>query len=84
VNAGGDVRDITTPGSTAGDPIGRINSAAPSRIVRTAVKRSGRRPSSVDYLVLIHILGKDEWQLYFKDGLHYSASADGKRVRKVG
>jgi hypothetical protein len=83
VTSGGDVRDITTPGSTAGDPV-KVNSAAPMRIARTAAKRAGRPLSSINYLVLIHILGKDEWQLYFKDGAHYTGSANGKRVHKVG
>ena len=27
---------------------------------------------------------KAEWQLFFDDGLHYSASANGKKVRRVG
>ena len=32
------------------------------------------------YLVLIG----DEWQLFFDDGLHYSASANGRKVKRVG
>jgi hypothetical protein len=32
----------------------------------------------------MHLLGKDEWQLFFKDGTHYAGSASGKKVRKVG
>jgi hypothetical protein len=84
VSAGGDVSDITTPATGRDAPIA-VNTAAPMRIARTAAKRAGRRPSDVDYLVLIHILGKDQWQLYFKDdALHYAASANGKRVHKVG
>jgi hypothetical protein len=84
VSAGGDVRDITTP-STGRDAPVKVNTAAPMRIARTAAKRAGRRPSDIDYLVLIHLLGKDEWQLYFKgDALHYAASANGKKVHKVG
>ena len=64
----------------------KVNSVAPSRIIRTAVKRSGRPPpGDVSYLVLIHILGKDEWQgLFFDDGVHFSASANGKKVHRVG
>ena len=80
VTAGGDVSDITTPATGRGEPV-KVNCAAPMRIARTAAKRAGRRPSSVSYLVLIHILGKDEWQLYFDDGLHFAASANGKKVR---
>ena len=83
VTAGGDVSDITTPAAAQAEPI-KFTPAAPARIVRTAAKRAGRRPSDVSYLVLIHILGKDEWQLFFKDGTHYSASAGGTKVKKVG
>ena len=83
MTAGGDVSDITTPAAAQADPI-KVNPAAPARIVRTAAKRAGRRPSDVSYLVLIHILGKDEWQLYFNDGTHYAASSSGKKVHKVG
>jgi hypothetical protein len=84
VTAGGEVTDIVTPATGRDAPI-KVNSAAPMRIARTAARRAGRPISEVDYLVLIHILGKDEWQLYFKgDNLHYAASANGKKVRKIG
>jgi len=83
VTAGGEVSDITTPATGRGEPI-KVNSAAPQRIVRTAARRAGKRPGDVSYLVLIHIIGKDEWQLYFEDGTHYAASANGKKVHKVG
>jgi hypothetical protein len=62
----------------------RVDPAAPARIVRTAARRSGRAPETVSYLVLMRIGGAAEWQLFFGDGLHYSASANGKRVRRVG
>lgn len=83
VTASGDFQDITTPATGRGAPV-KVNAAAPARIVATAAKRAGRRASDVDYLVLIHILGKDEWQLYFKNGAHYAASANGRKVHKVG
>ena len=83
VTAGGDVRTVTTPTSIPGDAV-KVNSAAPARIVRTAARRSGRDPSSVSYLVLASFGDKAEWQLFFDDGLHYSASANGKKVRRVG
>jgi hypothetical protein len=82
VAADGEVTDIATPGTSIGGTI-KVNSAAPGRIAATAAKRTGRRISSVSYLVLIHILGKDEWQLYFDDGTHFSASANGKKVHRV-
>jgi hypothetical protein len=83
VTAGGETSDITTPATGRGEPV-KVNSAAPQRIVRTAARRAGKRPGDVSYLVLIHIIGKDEWQLYFDDGTHYAASANGKKVHKVG
>jgi hypothetical protein len=84
VGADGEVGDVTTPAPTGGTGTIKVNSVAPSRIVKTATRRTGRRPSSVSYLVLIHILGKDEWQLYFDDGVHFSAGANGKQVHRVG
>jgi hypothetical protein len=84
VTADGGLKDIRTPGTQGGDAVGKVNSAAPSRIARTAARRAGRPVSEVDYLVLVHILGKDQWQLFFKDGTHFSGSADGRHVRKVG
>jgi hypothetical protein len=84
VSAGGEVNDVSTPSTGGGTGTIKVNSVAPSRIINTATKRTGRRPSSVSYLVLIHILGKDEWQLYFDDGVHFSASANGKKVHRVG
>jgi hypothetical protein len=83
VTAGGDVSDVSTPAGGQGDAV-KVNPAAPARIVRTAAKRAGRRPADVDYLVLMHLLGKDEWQLFFTDGTHYAGSAGGTKVRKVG
>jgi hypothetical protein len=83
VTAGGDVTDVSTPAPSTGRAI-KVNTVAPSRIIATAVKRSGRRPGRVSYLVLLDPLGKDEWELYFDDGMHYSASANGKKVRRVG
>ncbi len=83
VTADGDVRTVTTPTSIPGDAV-KVNSAAPARIVRTAARRSGRDPSTVNYLVLTAFGDKAEWQLFFDDGLHYSASANGKKVRRVG
>jgi hypothetical protein len=83
VSAGGEVSDFATP-ANGGSGFVKVNSAAPSRIARTAAKRAGRNVGSVSYLVLIHIPGKDEWQLYFDGGMHFSASANGKKVHRVG
>ena len=57
----------------------KVNSAAPARIVRTAARRAGRDPADVSYLVLSRFGDKAEWQLFFTDGLHFSASATARR-----
>lgn len=84
VGADGEVMDVATPSTGLGSGPVKIVTAAPSRIVRTATKRTGRKASSVDYLALLNIGGESQWQLFFKDGLHFSASANGKKVRRVG
>jgi hypothetical protein len=83
VTAGGDVTNIKTSAPGGGKYV-KVNSAAPMRILRTAARRAGKRPASVSYLVLLNILDKDEWQLYFDDGTHFSAGANGKQVHRVG
>jgi hypothetical protein len=79
VRADGTVSDVATP---VGGSVKRltVNVSAPNRIVRTAAKRAGRSPASVSYLVLLG----NEWQLFFDDGLHYSASANGRKVKRIG
>ncbi len=79
VRSDGTVSDVETPVSSGGKTL-KVSSVAPNRIVRTAAKRAGRSAKRVSYLVLLG----DEWQLFFDDGLHYSASANGRKVRRVG
>lgn len=83
VTASGRVLDVRTPGGARGAPV-RVDARAPARIVRTAARRTGRQPASVSYLVLMRSGGRPQWQLFFKDGLHFSASASGRTVRRVG
>jgi hypothetical protein len=79
VRSDGTVSDVATPVRGSVKRL-RVNAAAPSRIVRTAAKRSGRAPARISYLVLV----ENEWQLFFDDGLHYSASANGRKVKRIG
>jgi hypothetical protein len=79
VRSDGTVSDVATPVRGSVKRL-RVSAGAPSRIVRTAAKRSGRAPARVSYLVLI----EHEWQLFFDDGLHYSASANGREVKRIG
>lgn len=83
VDSAGEVSDVQTPASGRGESL-RADNGAPNRIVRTAARRAGRDPARVSYLVLMSFSGKGEWQLFFDDGLHYSASANGRKVRRVG
>jgi hypothetical protein len=79
IRADGTVSDVATPVGGSGKRL-RVDARAPSRIVRTAAKRAGRSPSRVSYLVLLG----NEWQLFFDDGLRYSASANGRKVKRAG
>jgi hypothetical protein len=73
--------DVANAGGVLGTfPWARVNALAPTRIVRGA----HRRPSTVDYLVLSDFAGTPSWDLYLKDGTHYSAGADGRHVRRIG
>jgi len=83
VTSGGEVRDVPTPVTSRNKRL-RVDPGAPLRIVRTAARRSKRDPSRVSYLVLMSFSDTPEWQLFFDDGLHYSASANGRKVRRVG
>ncbi len=84
VTSSGDVSDVATPARIPGQRKLRVDAAAPLRIARTAARRAGRDPSAIDYLVLMNLSGKREWQLFFDDGLHFSASANGRKVRRIG
>lgn len=79
VRSDGTVSDVATPVSSGGKTL-KVSPSAPNRIVRTAAKRAGRSPARVSYIVLLG----NEWQLFFDDGLHFSASANGKKVKRVG
>ena len=83
VSASGRVLDVPTPGGSRVKPV-RVDARAPARFVRTAARRAGRPRGTVSYLVLMRLGGRPQWQLFFKDGLHYSANAGGRNVRRVG
>jgi len=87
VTAEGAVRDFGTAGSGGGlptIPFGQIDAAAPGRIVRAAARRSGRKPSRIDYLVLLMLPTGQSWNAYFKpDGLHFMADRHGAEIRRL-
>ena len=71
----------TTPGG-GGDtyPWSAINASAPRRIVS---KATSGRPSRMDYMVLSNAIDL-QWQVFLKNGAHYTASPDGRNVTRVG
>jgi hypothetical protein len=72
--------DVLGPGASLSTfPWSRVDALAPTRMVRA----TGRRPSTVDYLVLLDFAGKPRWNLFFKDGTHYSAGADGRHPQRL-
>jgi hypothetical protein len=78
VSFDGDVTDTTTPAAPS-QPTLEPDTAAPARMVRTAARRAGRTAADVDYLVI----SSGTWQLFFRDGRHYSANAAGRKVKPI-
>jgi hypothetical protein len=75
----------TSSGGSASESImfSKIDRDAPSRLVRSAARRLGRKTSSIDYLVLINILDGPRWSAYFKGGAAFQGDAHGKIVRRI-
>jgi hypothetical protein len=67
-------------GSLTTYPWSQVNAQAPARMVRGA----HRSASSVDYLVLFNFAGRLQWELYFKNGAHYSGDVAGRGAHRVG
>jgi hypothetical protein len=87
VTADGALRDFGLGGSGAGGlptiPFAQVDAAAPGRLVRAAARRAGRRPSRVDYLVLLKLPTGLSWNVYFKpDSLHFMADRHGTGLVK--
>jgi hypothetical protein len=78
VTAAGEATAVKTPVTIPGKAV-HVDPAVPARIVRAA----HRRLADVDYLVLTGLTGKATWQAHFKDGTSYSATAAGRKVRKL-
>jgi hypothetical protein len=61
----------------------KIDRHAPDRLVRAGAHRLGRKASSIDYLVLIDILGGPQWSAYFKGGAAFQGDAHGRITRRI-
>jgi hypothetical protein len=87
VTADGAVHDFGTGGGAGGlttVPYTQVDTRAPARMVAAAARRSGRKASRVDYLVLLALSGGPSWNLYFKpDGLHFAGDRHGNNLRRL-
>jgi hypothetical protein len=61
-------------------PWSRVDALGPSRMVRAV----GRRPSSVNYLVLSRFGSDMRLSLYLTNGRYYSAGAGGRHPQRAG
>jgi hypothetical protein len=84
VSRDGAVQDIETSANLPDLGGLKVNTAAPNRLARAAARKAKRKVSDIDYMVLISIpTGPTAWQLFFKDGTHYSSDENGRNVRKA-
>jgi hypothetical protein len=60
-----------------------VDRQAPSRLVRQAAHRLGRSTKSIDYVVLLDILGGPRWSAYFKGGAAFQGDAHGRVTRRI-
>ena len=60
----------------------QLDASAPRRFVRTATRRAGRPAGAFDYAVLMDAAGL-KWQVFLRDGTHFVASPDGRRVERI-
>jgi hypothetical protein len=77
---------VRTPGSAGSRTaiiFSKVDRRAPSRLVRQAAKRLGRSTKSIDYVVLIDILGGPRWSAYFKGGAAFQGDAHGRVTRRI-
>ena len=64
-------------------PWGKLDPAAPQRLVRAAAERIHKPVSKIDYLVPSEFDGKIIWGAYFKGGQIVQGDARGKVTRRI-
>jgi hypothetical protein len=77
---------VRTPSGATGSKtivFSTIDRHAPARLVRAAAHRLGRKVSSIDYVVVINILGKPMWSAYFTGGAAFQGDAHGHITRRI-
>jgi hypothetical protein len=61
----------------------RIDASAPQRLVRAAAERLGRRPATIDYLVLTPSGRAGAWAAYFRSGEIVAGDSSGRVTRRI-
>jgi hypothetical protein len=76
---------VKTPGTPQPNTItfSTIDTHAPQRLVTAAAHRLRRSTKSIDYVVLIHVLGKPMWSAYFTGGAAFQGDAHGHITRRI-
>jgi hypothetical protein len=77
---------VTSPsGGASGKPIlfSSIDAKAPARLVRRGARRAGVSTKSIDYVVLINVLGGPRWSAYFKGGAAFGGDAHGRILNRI-
>ena len=76
--------DTSAPGLQRAPAVrwSQVNASAPRRIARRMLA-GGRSSRELDYLVLLNAAGV-RWSSFRTDGVHFTASPDGRTVSRVG
>ena len=79
----GQVRVLARTRAAIGDTFSwsRVDPSAPRRFVQRVTRSAGRPSSDFNYAVLIDAAGL-RWQIFLKDGTHYTASLNGRDVER--
>jgi hypothetical protein len=86
IPAGGDTHRVVATAAPPGDliPWSAVDAKVPMRIARAAARDAHRTVGRVNNLVLLGLSNGPEWELFFKDGVHYSADVRGRHLHRVG
>jgi hypothetical protein len=76
------VNFVAAPG-TATIAKASVDAHAPQRLVTAAAHRLHVSRNTIDYVVLLKILGRPTWSAYFKGGAAFQADAHGAITRRI-
>ncbi|WP_027005829.1 hypothetical protein [Conexibacter woesei] len=60
-----------------------VDAHAPQRLITAAAHRLHVSRKTIDYVVLLKILGRPTWSAYFKSGAVFQADAHGRITRRI-